>query len=141
MAQVLVSEWFYKFGVPSHLHSDQGRSFENSLIYQLCALYGFAKYRTTPYQPVGNRQCERFNRTLHNLLSTLPTSQKWDWASCLPQVFNCYNTTPHQTAGESLFYLMFEQKPCLNVDFILGHVQDLVPGEVQDCVAEHRARL
>lgn len=35
----LVSERFYKFSVSSRLHSqDQGRSFESSLIHQLCAL-------------------------------------------------------------------------------------------------------
>ncbi|KAI3365436.1 hypothetical protein L3Q82_010520, partial [Scortum barcoo] len=36
VAQVLICEWFYKFGIPSRLHSDQGRSFESSLIEQLC---------------------------------------------------------------------------------------------------------
>lgn len=43
VAQVLVTEWFYKFGVPSRLHSDQGRSFESSLIQQLCSLYRVSK--------------------------------------------------------------------------------------------------
>lgn len=41
VAQALVTEWFYKFGVPSQLHSDQGRSFESSLNQQFCGLYGF----------------------------------------------------------------------------------------------------
>ena len=141
VAQILVSEWFYKFGVPSRIHSDQGRSFESSLIHQLCSLYGVAKSRTTPYHPAGNGQCERFNRTLHNLLRTLPPSRKRDWASCLPQVLFCYNTTPHQGTGESPFYLMFGQEPRLPVDFLLGRVPEPVPGEVQDWVAEHQARL
>ncbi|KAI3359981.1 hypothetical protein L3Q82_014313, partial [Scortum barcoo] len=135
VAQVLVSEWFYKFGVPSRLHSDQGRSFESSLIEQLCSLYGVVKSCTTPYHPAGNGQCERFNRTLHNLLRTLPASRKRDWASCLLQVLFCYNTTPHQSTGESPFYLMFGQKPRLPVDFLLGRVQDPTPGLV------HQARL
>lgn len=141
VAQVLVSEWFYKFGVPSRLHSEQGRSFESSLIHQLCLLYGVAKSRTTPYHPAGNGQCERFNRTLHNLLRTLPASRKRDWAACLPQVLFCYNTTPHQGTGESPFYLMFGQEPRLPIDFLLGRVQDLASGGVQDWVVEHQARL
>lgn len=141
VAQVLLHEWFYRFGVPGRLHSDQGRSFESSLIEQLCCLYGVKKSRTTPYHPAGNGQCERFNRTLHNLLRTLPVSQKRNWTTCLPQVVYCYNTTPHQSTGESPFFLMFGQEPRLPVDFLLGRVQDPVPGTVQDWMAEHQAQL
>ncbi|KAL2099270.1 hypothetical protein ACEWY4_005750 [Coilia grayii] len=141
VAQVLINEWFYKFGVPSRIHSDQGRSFESSLIHQLCCLYGVTKSRTTPYHPAGNGQCERFNRTLHNLLRTLPASQKRDWASCLPQVLFFYNSTPHQSTGESPFFLMFGQEARLPIDFLLGRVEDPIPGKVQDWVVEHQAWL
>ncbi|KAL7870652.1 hypothetical protein SRHO_G00081490 [Serrasalmus rhombeus] len=141
VAQVLQMEWFYKFGVPSRIHSDQGRSFESALIHQLCCLYGVERSRTTPYHPAGNGQCERFNRTLHNLLRTLPTSRKQDWASHLPQVVFCYNTTPHQGTGESPYFLMFGQESRLPVDFLLGQLQDPMPGGIQDWVLEHQARL
>ncbi|CAL9687717.1 unnamed protein product [Knipowitschia caucasica] len=141
VAHVLISEWFYKFGVPSRLHSDQGRSFESALIRQLCSLYGVEKSRTTPYHPAGNGQCERFNRTLHNLLRTLPLPQKSNWAACLPQVLFCYNTTPHQGTGESPYYLLFGQEPRLPIDFLLGRIDEPRPGEVQGWVAEHQERL
>uniref|UniRef100_A0A665U756 Gypsy retrotransposon integrase-like protein 1 n=1 Tax=Echeneis naucrates TaxID=173247 RepID=A0A665U756_ECHNA len=141
VAKVLVSEWFYKFGIPARLHSDQGRNFESSLIRQLCSLYGIVKTRTTPYHPAGNGQCERFNRTLHNLLRTLPTSRKRDWNSCLPQVLYCYNTTPHQSTGESPFLLMFGQEPRLPIDFLLGRVESPASGTVHEWMQEHQARL
>ena len=141
VARVLLNEWFYRFGVPSRIHSDQGRCFEGHLIQQLCSLYGVVKSRTTPYHPAGNGQCERFNRTLHNLLRTLPVTRKRDWTCCLPQVVYCYNTTPHQVTGESPFFLMFGREPTLPIDFLLGRVQEPVPGTVQDWVVEHQARL
>lgn len=141
VAQALVSEWFFKFGVPARIHSDQGRNFESFLIQQLCVLYGIEKSRTTPYHPAGNGQCERFNRTLHNLLRAFPSSRKRDWHSCLPQVLYSYNTTPHQSTGESPFYLMFGQEPRLPVDFLLGRVQDPVGGGVHEWMQEHQTRL
>ena len=141
VAQVLVAEWFFKFGVPARIHSDQGRNFESALIRQLCALYGIEKSRTTPYHPAGNGQCERFNRTLHNLLRVFPASRKRDWHSCLPQVLYSYNTTPHQSTGESPFYLMFGQEPRLPVDFLLGRVCDPVGGEIHEWIQEHQTRL
>lgn len=141
VAQVLVEEWFFKFGVPGRIHSDQGRNFESALIRQLCELYQIKKSRTTPYHPAGNGQCERFNRTLYTLLRTLPGPRKRDWASCLSQVLFCYNTTPHQGTGESPYYLMFGQEPRLPVDFLLGNVSEPMAGSVQSWVVEHRKRL
>ncbi|XDV17974.1 hypothetical protein PO909_023762 [Leuciscus waleckii] len=141
VAQVLVSEWFCKFGVPARIHSDQGRSFESSLIQQLCRLYQVEKSRTTPWHPAGNGQCERFNRTLHNLLRTLPRSQKDDWVSALPQLLFCYNTTPHQVTGESPYFLMFGQEPRLPVDFLLGRGPGRGPDSVNSWVLEHQTRL
>uniref|UniRef100_A0A3Q3G5R5 Gypsy retrotransposon integrase-like protein 1 n=1 Tax=Kryptolebias marmoratus TaxID=37003 RepID=A0A3Q3G5R5_KRYMA len=138
VAHVLVTEWFAKFGVPARIHSDQGRNFESTLIQQLCSLYGIVKSRTTPYHPAGNGQCERFNRTLHNLLRALPMTRKRDWTACLPQLLYAYNTTPHQSTGESPYFLMFGQEPRLPVDFLLGRVANPVAGTVHEWVQEHQ---
>uniref|UniRef100_A0A8C2G9Y2 Integrase catalytic domain-containing protein n=1 Tax=Cyprinus carpio TaxID=7962 RepID=A0A8C2G9Y2_CYPCA len=127
--------------VPARIHSDQGWSFERALIQQLCDLYGILKTCTTPYHPQSNGQCERFNRTLHSLLCTLPKSAKVDWPKYLPQLLFSYNTTIHKTTGECPHFVMFGQEPNLPVDFLLGRVPQPTAGTIMDWMEEHRERL
>lgn len=101
-------------------------------------VYAIEKTCTMPYHPSGNGQCERFIRTLHDLLRMLPVTRKRDWNCCLPQLLYSYNTTPHQATGESPFFLMFGQEPRLPVDFLLGRVQEPVGGTGHDWIQEHQ---
>lgn len=142
VADALVRHWFHLFGPPIRLHSDQGRNFESNLIQQLCKTYKIQKSRTTPYHPQGNGQCERFNRTLHDLLRTLPPDQKRRWPRHLSQVTYAYNTTVHQSTGRSPYFLMFGQEPRLPVDFLLGiGGEELADDTMEEWVQEHHESL
>ena len=140
VARVLVKEWFVRFGVPKRLHSDQGQNFESKVIRELCTLYGMQKSRTTPYHPEGNGQCERFNRTLHDRLRTLPPEKKRRWPDFLPEIIYAYNCTPHSTTGYSPYYLLFGREPILPVDHLLGGLVDDTPLE-EEWVVDHQQRL
>ena len=117
VAKALVEKWFHMYGIPSRIHSDQGKSFDNEVIRSLCKLYGVQQSLTCPYNPRGNAQCEHFNRMMFGLLHTLSKEQKADWPIHLPSLVFMYNTTPHSTTGFQPYQLMFGHKapaPCDN---------------------------
>ena len=99
IAKLLVEKWFSIFGIPAQIHSDQGRSFNNKIIYHLCKMYGIHQSTTTPYNPHGNALCKWFNCTLFGLMKTLTEDQKPNWPVYLPSLIYAYNVTPHASTG------------------------------------------
>lgn len=97
-------------------------------------------YKTTPYHPQGYEQCERFNRTLHDLLRIFAPEKKRWWPQHLPQLVYVYNTTVHYSTGMSLYFLMFGCEPKLPVDFLLNQLEETVETPDQ-WIVEHQGRL
>ena len=117
VTKALVDRWFYTYGIPSRIHSDQGKSFGNKIIHHLCTMYRVKQSKTTPYNPCGNAKCERFNQTLRDLLKTLLKSQKPNWPAHLNALVFAYNAIPNSTTGLQPYQLMFgckAQTPCDN---------------------------
>ena len=139
VAKVLVNEWFRRYGVPIRIHSDLGRNFESVVIQSLCRMYGIHKSATTPYHPAGNAQVERFNRTLHDLLRTLPAVKKKRWAEYIQDVVQAYNATPHSSTGYTPHFLMFGRDIRMPVDLLLGTSNDPEYGDTW--VEQHQRRL
>ena len=119
-AKTLYEKFMIHYGFPAKIHSDQGRNFESDVIKALCKLVGIKKTRTTCYHPQGNGNCERFNRTLMDMLGTLQPDEKSDWKRHVATMTHAYNCTRHETTGYSPYYLMFLQQPRLPIDIILN---------------------
>ena len=119
-AEALYNQFILHYGFPKRLHSDQGANFEGKLIRELCKISGIEKSRTTPYHPMGNGMCERFNRTILSMLGTLKPDEKLDWKKYVSPMIHAYNCTKHNSTSFSPFFLMFGRKPRLPIDLILG---------------------
>jgi transposase InsO family protein len=119
-AKALWNTFICHYGFPQRLHSDQGANFEGRIIKHLCKLAGIKKSRSTPYHPEGNGMCERFNRTLINMLGTLSPSEKSNWKDHIGPIVHAYNSTKHDTTGHSPFFLMYGRHPRLSVDVLFG---------------------
>ena len=73
VTKVPVDKWLYTYRMSSRIHSNQGKSFDNKIIKNLCIMYGIKQSGMTLTH--GNPKCERFNRTLDELMKMLPKSQ------------------------------------------------------------------
>ncbi len=121
VAHQLWNGLFCVYGFPRHVHSDQGPSFESKLMRELLDMTGIKKSHTTPYHPMGNGITERFNRTLGNMIRSLPPQSKAKWPQSLQMLTFCYNCTVHETTGFAPFNLMFGRVPRLPIDVMFQH--------------------
>ncbi|XP_063075269.1 uncharacterized protein LOC134465509 [Engraulis encrasicolus] len=124
VAKVLMEKYFVHYGLPSRIHSDQGRDFESRLIRELLTLMGIRKSRTTPYHPQGDPQPERFNRTLISMLSTLGREKKRTWSQHVAHLVHAYNSTKSDATGYSPYRLMFGREARLPADLCFGTSPD-----------------
>ena len=119
-AKLLWENFIRHYGFPEKFLSDQGRNFEIELISELCKLAQVEKVHTTPYHPMTNGQCERFNSTLCNMLGTLSEKDKLDWKAHLSSMTHAYNCTQYPSTTYSPYFLMFGRQPRLPIDFEMG---------------------
>ena len=121
-AKKLYDEFILRYGYPIQLHSDQGGEFINRIWDELSDICDIKRSRTTPYHPQGNGQCERFNRTLVQMLRTLGDDHKRSWYRYAQKLAHAYNCTTNDATGYSPFFLMFGRNPRLPVYLLFERV-------------------
>ena len=124
VAEVLVSQFVCRFGVPIDLHSDQGRNFESKVFQEMCTILGINKTRTTPYNPKSDGLVERYNRTIVNAVSLMiqPHQHQRDWDVYLPYVGMAYRSSIQASTGESPNMMMLGREVTMPVDLVVGAV-------------------
>lgn len=98
------------FGIPAYIHSDRGAAFMSAELKSFLTQNGIATSRTTPYNPRGNGQCERYNgiiwKTVMLALKTrnMNTNQ-WEIVidSALHAIRSLLCTATNETPHERMF--------------------------------------
>ena len=105
-----LSNLFSIFGMPAYIHSDRGSSFLSQETKTFLHNYGVVTSRTTPYNPEGNGQVERYNGIIwQSILLALKTkifqshAGKKSWLKLCMLVVHCCVQRPmlHHMNGYS----------------------------------------
>ena len=120
VAKTLWENFMVHYGWPEKILTDQGKSFKNNLIQELCELAQVKKLRTHPYHPETNGQCECFNATLIGMMGTLPTHAKRNWQKWIATLTHAYNCTVSSVTAFSPYFLMFRRTPKIPLDVEMG---------------------
>lgn len=95
----LMTHYVARYGMPSHIHSDNGRNVDSSLIRHLCLMLGCLKTSTPPYNPRSNSAETICGAVVQLIRKGLTDSDQAYWPSSLPFILNAYNATVHTATG------------------------------------------
>ena len=107
-----LDKMFVLCGTPTYIHSDRGSPFLSQEIKDYFSQRGIATSKTSPYHPIGNGQCERYNGIIwKGVRMALRTQNLSDtqWEIVLPNVLHSIrsllskatNTTPMKDSLDS----------------------------------------
>ena len=141
-ADALWRGYFCRQGLPEILHSDQGRNFESAVIQELCKLLNIHKTRTSPYHPSGNGQCERYNKTLIEMISMqMEKEDQTDWDQWIPMMLFAYHSTVHASTGYTPFQLQMGRQPRTPFDTLADTLVETPHKSAQAYVKELQSQM
>jgi len=142
VADVLVREIFFRFGVPMVLHTDQSPEFRSDLMREISELLEIRMSRTASYHPQSDGQVERFNLTLIAMLTKLCEERKKNWDDHLPYVMCAYRSTIQENTRSSPNRMTLCREIMLPVDLMYSRPEEdpppKCPVEYVDCVRDIR---
>ena len=142
-AKALAERWVAYHGVPTVIHSDQGREFEGHVFQRLTELLGATKTRTAPYRPQSDGLVERFNRTLLNMLSVFVCDRPTEWDEHLPYLLSAYRSSVHASTQCTPNSLVYGRETNLPIDLMIpgSHQSDIKAQNYPDYVQFVRTAL
>ena len=106
VAEALI-DMFSRLGIPEEILSDQGSQFTSSMMKEISRLLSVKQLVTTPYHPIANGLCEKFNGTLKQILKKLCQENPKDWDRYLNAALFAYREAPQESTGYAPFELLY----------------------------------
>ena len=104
---------------------------------ELCRLLEVKKTRTSPRNPRGNGQTERYNRTLLKMIKAYLTGEQEDWDLNLGCLAGAYNATPNESSKLSPNLLSIGREIRLPASIIYGQENVLSDQKSEGCYCDH----
>lgn len=122
IANILISQYFCRFGIPLQIHSDMGQNFESKLLKELGKKLGFHKSRTTFAHPEANGMIERSHKVMTQMLRQYVDCSGRDWDQALPYIGLAYRSTVHDSTGFTPNLLTLGKEINLPIHLLYGNV-------------------
>lgn len=106
VAEAMV-DMFSRLGVPEEILSDQGVQFMSEVMQEVSRLLSVKRIVSTPYHPICNGLCEKFNGTLKQMLKRLCESKPKDWDRYVNAALFAYREAPQESTGFAPFELLY----------------------------------
>ena len=106
VAEALV-DMFSRLGIPEEILSDQGSQFVSDVMKEVSRLLSIRRLTSTPYHPMCNGLCEKFNGTLKQILKRLCIDKPKDMDRYINAVLFSYSPVPQESTGFSPFELLY----------------------------------
>ena len=106
VAEAMVSI-FCRVGIPKQVLSDRGTQFTSSMMEEVLRLLSCKGLHTTPYHPMTNGLCERFNGTLKKMLKRMVSEQPREWHRFIAPLLFAYREAPQSSTRFSPFEMVY----------------------------------
>ncbi|KAL0240112.1 hypothetical protein GEMRC1_010219 [Eukaryota sp. GEM-RC1] len=109
VAYALIHSVIANYGIPFHIHSDNGSEFSNSVLTELFSLLNITNSFAIPHHHQSNGLVERRNRDVNQNLKRLiyDINDFQNWASHLPIIQLIINSKLHSTTKFTPYQLLF----------------------------------
>ncbi|KAA0050120.1 uncharacterized protein E6C27_scaffold675G001370 [Cucumis melo var. makuwa] len=128
----------YKYGIPHHIVTDNGRQFANTLMDKLCEKFNFKQYKSSMYNAATNGLAEAFNKTLCSLLKKMVSKTKRDWQEKIGEALWVYRTTHRTPTGVTPYSMVYGVEAILPLEREIPSLRMTIQ---EGLTTEHNAKL